>query len=102
MRIRCRKNSCNVLIKDLASLLKVVAKSVAICSKRVDKLICKFANQAILTMAFAARRNAKGSDEPEGIKPKPNILTKVSNLSAKPTTCPVRVWGKISSAFLGK
>ena len=83
-------------------MLKVVAKSVAISSKRVDKLICKFANQVILTIAFAARRKAKGSDEPEGIKPKPKILTKVSNLSPKPTICPVRVWGKISSAFLGK
>ena len=67
-------------------MLKVVAKSVAISANKVDKLICKFANQVILMMAFAARRNAKGSDEPEGIKPKPKMLTKVSNLSAKPIT----------------
>ena len=40
----------------------------------------------MLIIAFADRRKAKGSEEPVGIIPKPKILTKVSNLSAKATT----------------
>ncbi len=101
VRMRWMKKSSKKVTGDSLSEW-AAAKSAAFFSINCCKLIGKSASQVILITAFAARRNAKGSDEPVGNIPKPQILTNVSKRSANPTTRPVKVCGKLSLAPLGK